>query len=81
VLLGPRRMGTAAEAWGSEADMADVEENEMMGEAEDITMAETAKGTPTETENRPATDTRALATNDCSHPAQLRWVVQVDHFS
>lgn len=48
VVLGPRAKETAAEGGASEAEMVDGEENEATGEAEDITMTETATWTVTE---------------------------------
>jgi len=60
VALGRRPKGTAAEGGGSEADMADVEKKEATGEAEDVTMTETANTTATEI----GTETGAQATND-----------------
>jgi hypothetical protein len=60
VALGPRPKAAAAEGGGSEAEMADVEEKEATGEAEDVTMAETANTTATEI----GTETGAQATSD-----------------
>ena len=50
-----------------------MEEEEAMGEVEDITMTETATTAVTETGTE--TETGALATNDLSDAAQLRKVV------
>jgi len=74
VVLGPRPKGAAEEGGGggSEAEMEDVGEKEATGEAEDVTMTETANTTATETEIGAETELGALATNDQSHPAQLR---------
>jgi len=79
VVLGPRPEGTAAEGGGSEVEMADVEEVEAMAEVEDVTMTEPANTTATESGSE--TPVGALATSDSSVPAQLRWVVRVDHCS
>jgi len=60
VALGPRPKGTAAEGGVSEGEMADVEEKEATGEAEDVTMTENANTTATAI----GTETGAQATND-----------------
>ena len=64
VALGPRAKGTTAKVGGSEAEMADVQEKEATGEAEDVMMTKTANTTAIETEIRTGNDMGALATND-----------------
>jgi len=66
VVLGPRPKGAAeeGEGGGSEAEMEDVGEKEASGEAQDITMNETANTTATETKIGAETEMGALATND-----------------
>jgi len=53
--------------------MADADDVEGRGEARDVMMTEAQIVTTTATETE--TDVGALATNDCSNPAQLRKVV------
>jgi hypothetical protein len=80
VVLGPRSQ-RVAEGGGDEREMADVDEEEAVGEARGDTMAETK----TETATRTATDTETviemgvLAPNHYSDPAQLHKVIPVDH--
>ena len=47
VALDPRPKRTAAEGGGSEGEMVDGEEKEATGDAEDVTMPETANTTAT----------------------------------
>jgi len=75
VVLGHRSRGGAVAQGGSEEEemadeMVDVQEEEAAGEARDVVMTETGTGTTTATETE--TEVGALATNDQSHPAQLR---------
>jgi len=77
VVLGHRPKDTAKVGWGSEAELVNGEEEEALGEVEDVTMTEIAPTPATETGTQ--TETRTLATNDLSDPAQLRYVVRVDH--
>ena len=74
-MLRHRPKGTAKERRGSGAELVDAEEQEEMGEAEDITMTESATMAATGTE----TEAGGRATNDQSDVAQLRQVIRVDH--
>jgi len=63
-VLGPRPKGAAAEGGGSEAEMADVEDEVAMWEAEDISITETANTTATETATGTETEMGVLAANE-----------------
>jgi hypothetical protein len=58
-------------------EMVDMEKEEAAEEARDVVMTETETATTTATETE--TEAGALATNDYSHPAQLRKMIRVDH--
>jgi len=65
-----------AQGGGDEEVLEDMDEDEeAVGGAEDIMMAETE----TVTRSASETETGALARNDQSDPAQLRKVTRVDH--
>jgi len=59
-MLGDWPKGTAKEEGGSRAELMEAEKEEAMGEAEDVTMSESATTAGTGTE----TETGAPATND-----------------
>jgi len=60
VALGLRPKGTSADGGGSDAEMGEVEEKEVTGEAADIMMTETVNKTATEI----GTPTSAQTSND-----------------
>lgn len=70
VVLGNRPRRTAKEGGESKVDLKDAENEEAMGEPEDIMMTENATMTTTDTVTE--AETGALATNDSSDPAQLQ---------
>jgi len=81
VVLDPRPQGVA-EGGGDEEEMADEdEEEEAAGEERDVTMAVTVteSATMTTTDTETEIETGALATNDCSDPAQQRKLIWVDY--
>jgi len=65
VVLGPRHQGVA-KGGGDEEEMADVDKEKAVGEASNVTKAETETETATRTATDTATDIKmgALATND-----------------
>jgi len=64
VVLGPRPEGVAG-GGGDAEEMADVdEEEEGLGEARDVTMAEIETATRSATDTKCETEMGALATND-----------------
>jgi len=74
---GSRQWGTAADGWGREVKMTDVEAKKATGETEDVMMAEIVNTTVTATGTE--TEMGALASNDESDPTQLCKFVQLDH--
>jgi len=81
LVLGLRPRRRAGDGGSKEEEMADVEEKEALGEARNVTMTETETeiATVTATETDTETEAGALATNDCSDPAQSCKVIRVDH--
>jgi len=80
VALGTNRVairygltGTAKEGGGSEADLADVEEEEATGHAEDFMMTEIT--TTATTDTLKDTETGLLGHGDYTNPIQLRSVI------